>query len=149
MSRLDAAVVSKYPYVLAVLVGASLLFFAVVFAVYVADAFAAGRGERLIVIATFLFAVYAVTGAFFGFMWPGRSWRWGVWVSVLPFVWSCFFRPYSMLSMLCTVVLPACAGSLAASRLRLRRSGASLVGGQQQTFSPDDSQTARATFLRR
>lgn len=150
MSRPAAADVPKYPYVFAVTAGPFLLSFAVAFAVYVADMFEVGRGGRVVGVGAVLFAAYAVAGAFFGFVWPAKSWRWGVWLTVLPYIWSCFFRPISMLSMLCTVVLPACLGSLAAARLSLKRSRASLVGMRQpQTFMPHDSQTVRADFLRR
>ncbi len=143
MLRLGAAVVPKYPYVLAVLAGVFLLFFAVVYAVYVPNVFGASRWERLIVFAAFLFAAYAVAGAFFGFVWPDKSWRWGVWVSTLPYIWSCFFRPFLMLVMLCAVVLPACVGSLAAARLRLRRSGASLAGRRQTFMLPTRGRRGR------
>lgn len=55
---------------------------------------------------------------------------------------------FAVLSVLCAVMLPACLGSLAAARLRLRSPGASSVG-RRQTLTPDDLQTARTNFLRR
>jgi uncharacterized membrane protein len=73
------------------------------------------------IFAPVMFLTYAGVGAFFGLSWPSKSWRWGVWASLLPFIWASFVDPAAVLLLAGIVVLPACAGALAASRYQLRR----------------------------
>jgi hypothetical protein len=151
MSRRGAVVTPRYPHVLAVVAGLLVLPLALIFAQFAAEVLGAGGTDaRFTIRAAFLFVAYACAGAFFGLVWPGKSWRWGAWMSALPFVWVSFVSPFATVALLFSVVLPACAGALAAARLHSKRPGASLSGPkQQQTFMPPESRAARAGFLRK
>ena len=69
------------------------------------------------------FAVgYAVLGAVFGLLWPGHSWRWGLWLTALPLFLIFLFDlgVWVWLGWAAQVALPACSAAYAAARLHLK-----------------------------
>ena len=78
------------------------------------------RATWLFVIPASTFAVFAVAGGIFGLAWPEKSWRWGVWVSIPPFLLVSFVSPYAVLLLAFVVVLPACAGAYVAARVHTK-----------------------------
>jgi hypothetical protein len=64
----------------------------------------------------------AVLGAFFGLVWPEKTWRWGVWLCALPACLLSFLEPGAVffLSWVAVTLLPTCAGAAAAGRLHLK-----------------------------
>jgi hypothetical protein len=88
---------------------------------FLVNVFGAGRRTTwLFVMPASTFAVFAVAGVIFGFAWPEKSWRWGVWVSLLPFVIISYISPFAVLLLACVVVLPACAGAYVAARVHMK-----------------------------
>jgi hypothetical protein len=130
-----AAKTKRVVNLVAVGAGVFVMFIALLFAKFFIVILGAGPREVWLVIPAVLCVAYLGAGAFFGLMWPAKSWRWGVWVSLLPFVWASFMTPFMALALAGMVVLPACAGALAASRrqhrrdmLRLNRAGSNFYG---------------------
>jgi hypothetical protein len=130
-----AAKTTRLVNVIAVGVGVFVMFLALLFARFFMEILGVGPREAWLVSTAVVFVAYAGAGAFFGLMWPAKSWRWGVWVSLLPFVWASFTSPFVVLALAGMVVLPACAGALAAARrqhrrdmLRLNRAGSNFYG---------------------
>jgi len=117
----QAAQTTRFVHVLAVTAGATAVPVALISARLVVEGLGAGASDAILIIPTVVFLTYACAGALFGLAWPWNSWRWGVWVGVLPFVWASFVSPVATLALAGVVLLPACAGALAASRWRLRR----------------------------
>jgi hypothetical protein len=130
-----AAKTTRFVNLLAVCAGVFVIFIALLFAKVFMGILGTGPREAWLVILPIVFVAYLGAGAFFGLMWPAKSWRWGVWVSLLPFVWASFTSPFVVLALAGMVVLPACAGALAAARrqhrrdvLRLNRAGSNFYG---------------------
>lgn len=69
------------------------------------------------------FAVaYATLGAAFGLLWPGRTWRWGVWLSAAPLCAASFFSPGAAFyaGLILASLLPSAACAYAAGRYGLK-----------------------------
>lgn len=108
-------------YVLAVLAGVVAMPAAWILGNFLVTVFETGRrASWLFVLPASTFAVFAVAGVIFGFAWPEKTWRWGVWVSLLPFIMISFISPVAVLLLACVVVLPACAGAYVAARIHLK-----------------------------
>jgi hypothetical protein len=108
-------------YLLAILAGMVAMPSAWAIGNFLVILFEAGRrASWLFVIPASTFAVFALAGGIFGLAWPEKTWRWGVWVSLLPFVIISFISPFAVLLLACVVVLPACAGAYVAARVHLR-----------------------------
>jgi hypothetical protein len=122
-----AANTTRFVHVLAVAAGVIVAPLALLFAKFVVDILGAGAQGAGLIIPPAVFLSYACVGALFGLVWPENSWRWGVWVGLLPFVWASFISPLVTLALAGMVLLPACAGASAASRWRLRRVGVNRI----------------------
>jgi hypothetical protein len=65
-------------------------------------------------------AVYhGLAGSLFGFFWPMKRWRWGLYMNLVPALLYSFFAPVGPPYLLFTLVTfaPACAGSSVGSRM--------------------------------
>ncbi len=70
-----------------------------------------------------MFAVsHAALGAGLGLVWPEKTWRWGVWLCVLPTCAASLLSANVWYFLLweAATLLPACAGAYAAGRLHLK-----------------------------
>jgi len=69
-----------------------------------------------------LAVAHALIGGVFGIAWPEKSWRWGVWLCVVPVCFVSFFgREASVFLWVVALMLaPACAGAYAAARVHLK-----------------------------
>ena len=111
----------SFYYLFAVLAGVFAMPIAWVLGNFLVNVFEAGRRATwLFVMPASTFAVFAVAGCIFGFAWPEKTWRWGVWVSLLPFIMISFISPFAVLLLACVVVLPACAGAYVAARVHMK-----------------------------
>ena len=65
---------------------------------------------------------HAALGAFFGLLWPEKTWRWGVWLCGLPSLVACFAARdgLAFLTWEALTLLPACAVAYAAGRAHLK-----------------------------
>jgi hypothetical protein len=117
----ESAKTTRFVNVIAVGAGVVVMFLSLLFAKLVMNILGAGPYGAWLVLTPVVFVAYLGAGAAFGLVWPAKSWRWGVWVSLLPFVWASFTTPFVALSLAGMAVLPACAGALAASRRQHRR----------------------------
>jgi hypothetical protein len=127
--------VPRYAYALAVCVGLVALLSAYAIIDYLAAGLLgdvlggcslsqySGDSYRHGMVAAGLFALTnAVLGAFYGLVWPEKTWRWGVWLCALPTCVISFAEPgvVFFLWWVAVTLLPACAGSYAAGRLHLK-----------------------------
>ncbi len=140
---------SRFVHALAIGVGLIGMLPVSLLAKFLVELLGVRQSDTVFVFASVMFIAYAAAGVAFGSLWPEKSWRWGVWIGLLPFIWASLDSPFMTFMLLGVVVLPACAAAQAAARLRLGRAGASLAGQQQRTFMPPASQTARTTFIRK
>ena len=76
----------------------------------------AGRAGAIFVLS------HAALGAFFGLLWPEKTWRWGVWLCGLPSLAACFVARdgLAFLTWEALTLLPACAGAYAAGKAHLK-----------------------------
>ncbi len=110
-------------YLAAVLVGLPPAFFIVFNAI-----FSDGTSipERLISFVLIIIS-YGILGFVVGFIWPERSWRWGIWISLTAFLivgwYSLRETAYLLLhfSYLAVTAASACLAALAGTRLSVKR----------------------------
>ena len=77
-------------------------------------------------VGTTAFAIaHVLIGGVFGLVWPEKSWRWGVWLCVVPVCFISFFgrEAYMFLWVVALTLAPACAGAYVAARAHLKYVG--------------------------
>src|SRR5438552_13746548 len=108
--------------VIAVIVAVFPAFFCVFNAVF-SDV--SSQGERLLTFAL-VFAAYAVLGLIFGYVWPGVSYWWGLWLGIpalLILIWYSTHEPGQILlhiAYIAVTIASGCLGGYAGAWLRLR-----------------------------
>jgi hypothetical protein len=67
-------------------------------------------------------AGHLVLGGVFGMMWPEKTWRWGVWLCLVPVGLVSLLEPDVSLffRVVALTLAPACAGAYAAARVHLK-----------------------------
>ena len=65
---------------------------------------------------------HALLGAIFGFLWPEKTWRWGVWLCALPALFAALLAPSAsaFLIWVAVTLAPACIGAYAAGKAHLQ-----------------------------
>jgi hypothetical protein len=71
-------------------------------------------------------AAHAALGTIFGLLWPGRTWRWGVWLCGAPLCAVSFLEPGAAFyaGSVSVSLLPACACAYAGGRYGLKQAAA-------------------------
>jgi len=71
-------------------------------------------------------AAHLFIGGVFGLLWPARTWRWGVWLCLVPVCLGALFEEDAgaFFWFVALTLAPACAGAYAAARLHLKYVGA-------------------------
>ena len=79
------------------------------------------RGLSFVGLITFA-AAHVVIGGVFGLMWPERTWRWGVWLCLVPVCVVALTEPDASVFfwVVALTLAPACAGAYAAARVHLK-----------------------------
>ena len=114
--------VPRYAYLLAVVGGLCYTAVAVAAASFVAQTFDRGDpGPSLLALLTFAGA-HLLIGGVFGLVWPERTWRWGVWLCLVPVCFGSLFESdvWMFFLLLALTLAPACAGAYAAARVHLK-----------------------------
>ena len=114
--------VPRFAYPLAVVGGVGFSWVSFLFASSVASALGVWEHKYGYVGAVVFAAAHLVIGAVFGMLWPERTWRWGVWLCLVPVcLVSLTEREASVFFWVLALTLaPACAGAYAAARVHLR-----------------------------
>jgi|SRR3712207_2141648 len=109
-------------YFLAAFAGVFCLLPTLLLAIFLSDVLRAGSRDFMFAAAPASAACYGLSGAAFGFIWPERGWRWGVWLGALPACLVSFFagRVDAFLLFVALTLAPACAGAYVSSRVHLR-----------------------------
>lgn len=125
--------VAKSIYLLSIFVGLAVGFFLRTLNRFIYSShipIAIGEGP-LIVIAPVI--AYAAVGSIFGYVWPRGRWKWGVWISAIPWLFVALFtfpllrKPHSdtlglfLFANLVIAPIAACLGSYFGARLSLNR----------------------------
>ncbi|MFL6334087.1 MAG: hypothetical protein ACJ754_12310 [Pyrinomonadaceae bacterium] len=114
--------VPRFAYLLAVLGGVVYTWFAFFLANSVAMALGEWEYHYGYLGAVVFAAAHLVGGGLFGLLWPERTWRWGVWLCLVPVcVVSLAQREVTIfLWVVALTMAPACAGAYAAARVHLK-----------------------------
>ncbi|MDT5269354.1 MAG: hypothetical protein QOH49_1540 [Acidobacteriota bacterium] len=114
--------VPTYSYLIAVVGGACYTWCSFLTATVVTQLF--DRWERgLSFVGAVTFAVaHLFVGGVFGLLWPKKTWRWGVWLCLMPVCRGSLFETDvpAFFWLLALTLAPACAGSYVAARVHLK-----------------------------
>ena len=121
MAARDADV-PRYAYPLAIVGGLCFSWFSFLVAAIVTQVF--DSWERgLGFLGTVVFAAsHVLVGGLFGMLWPERTWRWGVWLCLVPMCLAALTEAdvTIFLWVVMLTLAPACAGAYAAARVHLK-----------------------------
>jgi hypothetical protein len=116
---------SPLPYALAIFIGLCAFWFASSLAQTLRLIFYAEMNQFDLAGPLALAFCYAVAGFAFGYELPERRWRWGIWLSVFPTLFSFVIPGVAFSILIASTLLPACAGSYAGARLSRKYMGVS------------------------
>ena len=114
--------VPTYSYVIAVVAGLCYTWGSFLTASVVTQLFDSWeRGLGFLGVITFA-AAHVVIGGLFGLLWPERTWRWGVWLCLVPVCLAALTEADAsiFLWVVALTLAPACAGAYAAARVHLK-----------------------------
>jgi MFS family permease len=114
--------VPTYSYVVAVVAGMCYTWGSFLTATVVTQLFD-GRERGLSFLGAVTFAAaHVVIGGVFGLLWPEKTWRWGVWLCLVPVCLGSLFETYvsAFFWFLALTLAPACTGAYAAARVHLK-----------------------------
>lgn len=118
MTTTQGSDIPWFAYILATVAGLCFIVVASLLSFFGADSLSGFIHDRVTVFAIIFAIIYAMLGAAFGFIWPEKTWRWGLLVSLAPVTLLSFFGlavfHYSLI-----VLIPACAGAYMTARLHL------------------------------
>ena len=114
--------VPRFAYPLAVVGGVAFSWISFLLANSVASALGEWEYNHGYAGAVVFAAAHLVIGGLFGLLWPERTWRWGVWLCLVPVcLVSLTEKDVSVFFWVLALTLaPACAGAYAAARVHLR-----------------------------
>lgn len=115
--------VQLFPHLLAVVGGLLYTCFALLFCLSLSEMFdGAPRSGMGFIGKTVLAIAHALIGGVFGFVWPEKGWRWGVWLCVVPVCFVSFFgREASVFFRVVALMLvPACVAAYVMARVHLK-----------------------------
>jgi len=113
--------VPLFPYLLAVAVGFLPTCLALLFCISLSGQSGLGPGGVGFRGLTACAVAHALTGGGFGFAWPEKGWRWGVWLCLVPVCVISFlgWEASMLLWVVALTLAPACAGAYVAARVQL------------------------------
>jgi hypothetical protein len=114
---------SPLPYALAIFIGLCAFGFASNLAQFLRLIFYTETHRFDLAWALALAFCYVVAGFAFGLELPERMWRWGIWLSVFPILFSFVMPGVAFSILIASTLFPACAGSYAGARLSRKYMG--------------------------
>lgn len=114
--------VPRYSYLIAVVAGVCYTWFSFLVAASVSQLFDRwAHGLTFLGAVTFA-AAHVIIGGLFGLLWPEKTWRWGVWLCLVPVFTASVMESEAVVffGVVALTLAPACAGAYVAARVHLK-----------------------------